>query len=248
MFGQEEYLLEAQRVVEFVHSGWNEELGGVVWNENGLTENATVQELERGLSANACAALVDAILYTLTGKEEHLTWALRSYNFCKKMQDPVTKIYYNGLHTVLVDGKRHNGTVNKDLYSYNTGSMVLVDIELYKITGDASYLDDARSASKAAFDAFGRIDPKSGRWYMKDFIWFTAVMAEGWQALCAYGETEREYLQALGRAVEQSAEFTTPEGLLPHDLVCGWRDNDDYDRMLLTHSAIAEIAVLCAGV
>ena len=32
---------------------------------------------------------------------------------------------------------------------------------------------------------------------------------------------------------------------MPHDLATGWRDNDDYDRMLLTHAANAEMAVLC---
>ena len=33
-------------------------LGGLVWCEQGLTDQATEQELERGLSANACCILV----------------------------------------------------------------------------------------------------------------------------------------------------------------------------------------------
>ena len=90
-----------------------------MWCEQGLTDQATEQELERGLSANACCILVNAWLYQLTGEKSYLEWADRFYQFCKQMQDPVTKIYYNGVHTLLQNSHRQAGDVNKDLYSYN---------------------------------------------------------------------------------------------------------------------------------
>ncbi len=247
VFHEPFYLEEAEKVADYVYTGWNEELGGVVWNENGLTDNATAQELERGLSANACSSLISAMLYRLTGKKHYLEWAYRFHDFCKIMQDPVTKVYYNGIHTLVENGKRRNGEVNKDMYGYNSGSMILVDLELYRITGEDKYLEDAKATSKAAYDAFLRKDEKSGKLYFRDFRWFTAILAEGWSALMDLGcENEKEYMKVLGESIDDAMCFMSPEGLLPHDLVCGYRDNNNDDRLLLTHSAIAEIAVLCS--
>jgi uncharacterized protein YyaL (SSP411 family) len=245
VFKEEKYLHEAQLVTEYVNTGWNSELGGLVWNENGLTDSANTQELERGLSANACASLVNSILYRLTGKDTYLHWAKEYYNFCKKVQDSISKIYYNGVHTCIQNGKRSNGEVNKDLYSYNTGSMILADLELFKITADQEYMEDAKASSEAAYKAFVRKDEVSGMLYIKDFVWFTAILAEGWQALAGEKRSqEKEYLEVLGKSIDYSFRHKNDAGLLPHDLVCGWRKEDDYDRMLLTHSGIAEIAVI----
>jgi hypothetical protein len=245
IFKEERYLHEAKLVTEYVCTGWNDALGGLVWNENGLTNNATTEELERGLSANACASLVNSILYRLTREDKYLLWAKRFYDFCKKTQDCETKIYYNGIHTCIQNGQRCDGDVNKDLYSYNTGSMILADLELYKITADIEYLEDAKASSEAAYSAFIRKDEISGILYAKDFVWFTAILAEGWQALAGVGSTqENNFLATLEKSIEYSFQHKSEAGLLPHDLVCGWREEDNYDRMLLTHSGIAEIAVI----
>jgi len=245
IFKEERYLQEARLITEYVGTAWNKELGGLVWNENGLSDNATVQELERGLSANACASLVNSILYKITDETKYLDWAKCYHEFCKKMQDDKTRIYYNGIHTVIKDGKRYNGEINKDMYSYNTGSMILANLELYHITGDKTYFEDAMLSSGAAYRYFIQEDEKRGLLYPKDFIWFTAILAEGWKALACEGSSrETEYLSVLKNCINYSLKYINDEGLLPHDLVLGWRNDDDYDRMLLTHSGIAEISVI----
>ena len=124
-----------QGIDVYKRQAWDWDLGGLVWCEQGLTDQATEQELERGLSANACCILVNAWLYQLTGEKSYLEWADRFYQFCKQMQDPVTKIYYNGVHTLLQNSHRQAGDVNKDLYSYNSGSMISVSythLDVYK--------------------------------------------------------------------------------------------------------------------
>jgi uncharacterized protein YyaL (SSP411 family) len=246
VFGDSEYLEEACRIVNYVYTGWNEEIGGLVWNENGLTEQGTEQELERGLSANACCIIVNALLYQITGKEDYLSWAKKFYQFCKTVQDSETKIYYNGVHTLLVDGKRVAGKVNRDLYSYNAGSMILADLLLYEITKDQSFYTDAFDSAKAAHEAFLRHDDKSGLSYYRDFDWFIAILVEAYISLAAY---DKAFVEPFGKVLSESIEcaadrYTSPIGLLPHDYVLGWRDNDDYDRMLLTQSGTAEIAFL----
>lgn len=262
VFGNACYLAEARRVADYVYTGWNRELGGLVWNENGLTEQGTAQELERGLSANACGGIVSAMLYQLTGEERYLFWARRFYDFCKTVQDPVTKIYYNGVHTRLENGKRLAGAVNKDLYSYNAGSMILADLLLYDITKDSAYDTDAIEAAAAAHAAFLQPAVQEKPAYYTDFDWFMSILAEGYEALLEHGEAAAKgYMDTFKGALAYAAEhFMGKTGLLPHDYVKGWRQyenqaglsqdewqrNNDYDRMLLTHSGTAEIAWILA--
>ncbi len=242
---KEEYLEEAKRIVNYTYTGWNDELGGLVWNDNGLTDEGTEQELERGLSANACCIIVNAMLYQITGEEGYLNWALRFYDFCKQMQDKDTGIYYNGVHTIIKDHVRYAGEINKDLYGYNAGSMILADLLLYEITHKESYKEDAVWAAKAVHRAFLRHD-EAGREYYKDFVWFTAIQAEGYAALAQYApDSVEEGMKTLRDSLLYAWEhYKSKEGLLPHDYVTGWRKDDDYDRMLLTQSGTAEIACL----
>ena len=247
VFDNLEYLDEARRITAYTYTGWNEEIGGLVWNENGLTGQGTAQELERGLSANACCILVNALLYRLTGEESYLSWACRFYDFCKTAQDPVTKIYYNGIHTLLQNGRRVPGEVNHDLYSYNPGSMVLADLMMYEVAGERSFYEDALAAADAAHHAFLRVDDVTGLSYYHDFVWFLAILAEAYHALAVYApQAVRPYMAVFENMLQHAlAKGTMCNGLLPHDYLTGWRTgNDDYDRMLLTHSGTAEIALL----
>lgn len=247
VFHAPEYLQEAERIVGYTYTGWNNEIGGLVWNENGLTENGTAQELERGLSANACCILVNAKLFRLTGKESYLTWALKFYDFCKKVQDPDTKVYYNGIHTILRQGRRVSGSINRDMYSYNSGMMVLANLEMYKVTGEQDYYSDALSVANAAHHSFLRYSSTTGIAYYQDFIWFLAILAEGYFALSEYKPyAVKPWLETFEGMMQYGLKHgSMHNGLLPHDYISGWRAEDDnYDRMLLTHSGTAEIAFI----
>lgn len=165
--------------------------------------------------------------------------------FAAEKQDKDTGIYYNGVHTVIRDHVRYAGEINRDLYGYNAGSMILADLLLYEITRQESYKEDAVWAARAAHQAFLRQD-ETGWAYYKDFVWFTAILAEGYDELARIdpdsAETGKKTLrESLMYAWEH---YRSGAGLLPHDYVTGWRKEDDYDRLLLTHSGTAEIACL----
>lgn len=241
-----EYLAEARRIVAYTYTAWDDSIGGIVWCEKGLTEQGTEQELERGLSANACCILVNAWLYRITGNESYLAWAKRFYQFCKQMQDPQSKIYYNGVHTILQEGRRVSGSVNRDLYAYNPGSMILADLLLYEITGEALYEQDAWQTANATHKTFLQQNENGVREY-KDFIWFVAIWAEAAAELAKEDATRTQdwrevFEEMLTHGIKNCERYG---GLIPHDCARGWRpDEDAYDRLLLTHSANAEIAWL----
>jgi hypothetical protein len=247
IFGDEDYLSEAIKVTNFIYSGWNEEISGLAWNERGLGTNATPQELERGLSANACSIIVNAKLYQLTQDESYLKWAIKFYEFCKQVQNSDTGIYYNGIHTVIKpDGTRINGSINKDLYAYNSGSMILADLLLYDITKEEEYYIDAKKAAAISHTIF--VKEENDIKFYKGYPWFTAILIEGYEALSQY---ESDYITPFIDVLKTSLDYAGDHymdnnGMLPSNLATGFNDNYADDRQLLTQSAYAEMYALLA--
>jgi hypothetical protein len=124
--------------------------------------------------------------------------------------------------------------------------MILADLLLYEITKEKSYYTDATEAAKAAYTTFLRQEEKSGLCYYDDFVWFVAILTEAYASLAEYDkENVRLYLEVLAQSIDfANKAFSAGTGLLPHDYIKGWRNDDNYDRMLLTHSGTAEIALL----
>ena len=245
VFDDKEYLKEAIRVTNFVYTGWNDEIGGLVWNENGLGSGATEQELERGLSANACSIIVSSELYQITGDETYLKWALKFYEFCKKMQDCKSGMYYNGIHTIITpEGNRSNGEINKDLYSYNPGSMIIADILLYKVTGKGDYLSDAKFVAKASYEGF--VSNENGIKYYTGYPWFAAILMEAFEALTHYdSDYTATYIDVFKKSLSFAyINYMDEDGLLPSNPVKGFNGYDSNDRQLLTQASFAEIHAL----
>lgn len=245
VFDDKEYLKEAIRVTNFVYTGWNDEIGGLVWNENGLGSGATEQELERGLSANACSIIVSAELYQITGDEKYLNWAPKFYEFCKKMQDSKSGMYYNGIHTIITpEGNRSNGEVNKVLYSYNPGSMILADLLLYEVTGKDDYLVDAKLAAKASYEGF--VSNENGIEYYTGYPWFAAILMEAFEALSHYdSDYTSTYIDVFKKSLSFAyINYMDKDGLLPSNPAKGFNGYDSNDRQLLTQASFAEIHAL----
>lgn len=207
ILGDQWYLEEAIRVNNWVLSGWNNELGGIVWSEVGLTDSANEQHLERGLSANACGIMVNATLSQLVEDPEakafYLGWAEKFYDFCKKMQNtPTSYDYWNGIHTIIENGVRKDGDVNRVHFSYNSGSMILANLALYDCTEDQAkkdaYMDDALKTSAAAKKTFCVLDSAAKKMYYQGDPWFAAILCEAYYQLRQYNEkVANRYLETF---------------------------------------------------
>ncbi len=256
ILGDEWYLEEAIRVNNWVLSGWDDTLGGIVWSEDGLKDTADAQNLERGLSANACAIIVNAKLASLAENEEdrsfYTEWAERFYTFCKKMQNtPQSYDYWNGIHTVIVDGVRKDGSVNKVHYSYNSGSMILANLALYDITEDeakkAEYLNDATNTAKAAYKTFYATDSTVNKRYFSGDPWFAAILCEAYYELYDYDPTLSNTLMGhFGKHLAIAyANRDTATGILPYQATKSvtWNQNETY---VIHQVGWAEQAVLVA--
>lgn len=256
IFGDGWYLEEAIRVNNWVISGWNNELGGLVWSEVGLSNNATEQHLERGLSANACGIMVNAMLAgyveDTTEKAYYTEWAEKFYTFCKKMQNlPESYDYWNGIHTVIVNGKREDGTVNRVHYSYNSGSMILADLYMYELTDDQTgkdaYMDDAINTAAAAKKTFNMFDPGNLTYYYSGDPWFAAILNEAYYELLKYDKNlALDYLKSFDTNVKNAYRNRDPmTGLCPYQATetVSWNRNESY---VIHQVGFAEQAVISA--
>lgn len=250
------YLEEAVRVNNWVLSGWNENLGGIVWSEAGLAPGADPQHLERGLSANACSIIVNARLSQLAStpgeSRFYLEWAERFYAFCKRMQNmPESHDYWNGIHTIYEDGAFRDGEINRVHYSYNSGSMILADLALYDCTKDMekkdAYMEDALKTANAAYKTFRTYNPAAETYYYQGDPWFAAILAEAyyemWQRGLASADTYMDSFAQNVSAAYANRDETT--GLCPYQAIrkVTWDQNESY---VIHQVGFAQQAVLAA--
>jgi len=125
------YKEAAQSVWTDIKTGWNDkEGGGIAWNKS--------QTSYKNTPANAPAAILAARLYQQFKNTEDLNWAEKIYKYQKdSLYNASTGFVYDGLNAN-GDGQRSDWA-----FTYNQGVMIGAALELYHITKDPVYLNDA---------------------------------------------------------------------------------------------------------
>jgi predicted alpha-1,6-mannanase (GH76 family) len=111
-----------------IKGGWDDTFGGgIYWNKDRQNKNTP---------ANAPASIIASRIYQLNRNGEDLDWAKKIYQWQKdNLVDPVSGLVWDGLDAT--------GTNKSWKFTYNQGVFIGAGIELYKITGDNTYLNDA---------------------------------------------------------------------------------------------------------
>jgi predicted alpha-1,6-mannanase (GH76 family) len=146
---EEKYKQTVMELWQDILSGWDEqEGGGIAWKKSQLDYKNT--------PANAPAAILAARLYQEFGKESDLQWAKRIFEWEKKnLVDPESGIVW--------DGKNRQGDqqIDKDWqFTYCQGVYIGAGLELFRITKDKAYLEDADRTVHAVKQKL--IDPVKG--------------------------------------------------------------------------------------
>ncbi|MBQ7354062.1 MAG: hypothetical protein IJW62_00920 [Clostridia bacterium] len=128
----DQFLAEAEETLQFLWTGWDDVLGGgIYWDKTYGGKNTC---------ANGPVAIAFLWAYQLTQKEEYLEKGRMIYDWCReKLLDG--DLYIDSLG---VDGGRNNWKA-----AYNQGTMIYAGAQLYEITGDETYLNQARATNKA---------------------------------------------------------------------------------------------------
>jgi len=124
----------ALQVWEWIKLGWNNNAGGgIAW--------ATGYEFSKNACSNGPACILAARLYQAFGDESNKEWANKIYDWEK------STLFNSNTGAVYDNINSNTGTISKSIFTYNQGTFVGSAVELYKITGDKGYLNDASLAS-----------------------------------------------------------------------------------------------------
>ncbi|MEC0167037.1 glycoside hydrolase family 76 protein [Paenibacillus graminis] len=147
--GETRYKETALLLWQDIKTGWNNHMeGGIAWQKSQLDYKNT--------PANAPAAILAARLYQSFAEPQDLEWAENIFNWQKRhLVDPETGFVWDGMN------REGDGSIDKDWkYTYNQGVYIGAAIELYRIKGQAAYLEDARQTFATAVRELA--DPQSG--------------------------------------------------------------------------------------
>ncbi|HEU4471902.1 MAG TPA: glycoside hydrolase family 76 protein [Flavisolibacter sp.] len=116
-----------------IKNGWSTDLGGGIWwRKDNLSKNTP---------SNMPAAILAARLYRKFNQPADLQWAINIYNWQKAT-------LYESASGWVYDNIDRNGVKNTTWrFTYNQGTFLGAALELYMITGNATYLADAIAAA-----------------------------------------------------------------------------------------------------
>jgi predicted alpha-1,6-mannanase (GH76 family) len=117
-----------------IKTGWNTTMeGGICWRKS--------QTYYKNTPANAPACILASRLYNETDNADYLTWAKKIYAWQKAtLVNANTGLVYDGINS------NNDGKLQDDpgwSFAYNQGTYIGAALELYSITDDQTYLNDA---------------------------------------------------------------------------------------------------------
>ncbi|QIK58582.1 glycoside hydrolase family 76 protein [Dysgonomonas sp. HDW5A] len=130
----EKYLTTVKQLWADIETGWNDKAGGgIAW--------VKYQLYSKNACSNGPAAIIAARLYQLTKEEAYKQWALDIYDWEKNT------LYNQSTGAVYDNINGDTGVIADFSLTYNQGTFIGAAVELYKITGNIVYINDAQKAA-----------------------------------------------------------------------------------------------------
>ncbi|MGP4039776.1 glycoside hydrolase family 76 protein [Gracilibacillus sp. D59] len=146
---KDKYLKAVQILWDDIKTGWNEHMGGgIAWHKHQIDYKNT--------PANGPAIILAARLYNHFGNEVDLEWAQKIFDWQEQnLVDPETGFVMDGINR-LGDGK-----VDTDWeFTYCQGVYVGAAVELYRISNNARYLQNALQTAHTAIGKLYDVEHK----------------------------------------------------------------------------------------
>jgi len=208
--GEPAYLRRAQETARFVASGWDEEAGGGIW------WHQTHKDGSKNTCTNGPGAVGYLALARLGPAKESKAWITAA---TKAVDWTTAKLQASdGLYDDRVVVA--TGEVKKGKLTYNSALMLRAYLGLYRQTGEAKYLEEAKRIGKAA-GAFA--DKQTGVY--RDPLKWSHFMVEA--DLDLYRATGEEYLIERART-NADAFYASWKKERPEDMM----SNADIARIL----------------
>ena len=201
----------------------------------------------------------------------YLMFAKKVYNYTiqylKKANDTIQ--YLKKANDLFYDNKGYNvatweetgvkytyytdGKYQPESLTYNSGSPLSGAVDLYRVTGDETYLEQAKKIAAAAYDYF------ADETFKEDVVryptnsittWFNFVLYRGFYDLYNVwqSETSRKYIDSFRGLIDYAYDNYYRDGFLPRDLAGGWHTGYEYDEVsnVMDAASAAETMALAA--
>jgi len=180
----------------------------------------------------------------------YLKYAQKVYHYTRDvLLDPVKGIYWDMVScrpgtpiydSIPVDatGIRYRktspcGQALGRQYTYNAGSTLSGVTDLYRVTRDERYLEEAKNLADASFKWFTTLD-KNG-FYVYDtkdafkMVWFNGVLLRALIELSEFYDRAAYYVDEYQRLIDHGYDKYYRGGFLPSDLSNGWKADYVHD-------------------
>jgi hypothetical protein len=137
-------LTRAETTFGLASSGWDPDQahpcpGGVFFNNS-------PKNTDRNTVTNAPGALLGAELYAATGNLDDLLWSIQMYEWVRNCLEGPGGLYFDHID---FDGK-----LDETTWSYNQGTMIGAGVVLYRVTGNKTYLSQAKQLATSSLPRF----------------------------------------------------------------------------------------------
>lgn len=210
----EKYLTRAERIVPFLKTGEDDDFGGGIWWNEDQIYNPTADS-DKGISSNGYAALFYLKLYQYSDNSQQRAELLSS---AKRLYEWTRTTFYDSGNQTYANSIDANGNINTTRWTYNSGVMVQVGVDLYKITAEQRYLNEAIVSAQGAYDYF--VKPRNGLAlsFPDHDPWFNTKLLDAYVDLEPYYETAGSYIDNYRKFINHGYENArTTEGFFYED-------------------------------
>ena len=222
------YLERAKTVTDFIMSGEDSRMGGGLYWFEGQSDNCTNgPNCMKAANTSAYAAYVTSKMYQLTNNEAYLTLAKRVYEWTyTTLRDPSDNLYWNDINI-------GSEQINTTKWTYNAAMMIMSAINLYEISDDQEYLDEAVTTARSAHSKFTKVT--SGRiFYPPNDSWFNVELLTAYIQLSQYDSKTKDYVEVFKDNMDYAWENArNNEGQFYED----WSGNNEGRFYWLLHQA-----------
>lgn len=257
-----------------------EELGGIPWGPGYVTKHSCsngpvisplvwLHELYKNKNDEVTYRYIDAADKQTRKTEQvkksdyYLDFAKKIYAWQKNQLLRSDGVYDDmrggctpgSVETESVDGGIYRkGTTCPDrvgpAISYNSGSMLSGGADLYRATGDDTYLEDAKDLSDASFQYFANLGQTKDGYYTYDISgfnnWYNNVLMRAYVDIYPSYGTVAGYIDSFQQNLDYGYDNFLYEGFLPTNLLVGWSlsEGNNNTEGMFSFAFAAEYAIL----
>lgn len=183
--------------------------------------------------------------------EYYLMFARKVYDFQRsRLYSPTYGVYYDMLGAKgfggdniayeIINGVKYRANNQEEnpcgeYYTYNTGTMLSGAAELYRVTGEAEYLEHLTRTSTTAFTYFAKAS--SSRQGCYDYPvtgfsnWFNTVLLRGWTDASQHYPNVDLNIMSFQNNLDYAWENNLYKNQLPNNLLQSWNTNREKCQM-----------------